>query len=146
MRLAAARDRLARLHHFADAPSEAYFNSYWSRAEVDNLLEQIARHADLYKRYQRLRAEQVKKITGSKEVNLWDMSVRATGMQPPRYNIAEASWIAVGMTSLEDWHLFTWSFGCTSRSPSRLPPSSSLARFAITSLALVLVEVPEPVW
>ena len=58
-----------------------------------NLLEQIARHADLYKRYQRLRAEQVKKITGSKEVNLWDMSVRAPGMQPPRYNIAEASWI-----------------------------------------------------
>ncbi|PYS50976.1 MAG: hypothetical protein DMF68_05695 [Acidobacteria bacterium] len=93
MRLATARDRLARLRHFTDAPSEAYFNSYWSRAEVDNLLEQIARRADLYKRYQRLRAENVKKITGSKEVNLWDMSVRAPQMQPPRYNIFEASQI-----------------------------------------------------
>ncbi len=45
VRLATARERLARLHHFADAPSEAYFNSYWSRAQVDNLLEQIASRA-----------------------------------------------------------------------------------------------------
>ena len=50
------------------------------------------------------------------------------------------------MTSLEDWHLFTWSFGWTLRSLPRLPPSSSPARLAITSLALVFVEVPEPVW
>src|SRR6185369_3598640 len=33
--LASARTRLARLHHFDDAPSEAYFNSYWTKAEVD---------------------------------------------------------------------------------------------------------------
>ena len=32
--------------------------------------------------------------------------------------------------------MFTWSFGCT----------PSPARFAITSLAFMLVEVPEPVW
>src|SRR5438034_4128009 len=50
-RLAGARTRLAQLHHFADAASESYFNSYWTKTEVDNLLEQIARHAKLYKRY-----------------------------------------------------------------------------------------------
>ena len=92
-RLAAARDRLARLRHYADAPSEAYFKSYWSRAEVDDLLEQIARGADLYKRYQRLRADRIKQLTGSKEVNLWDMSVRPSGMRPPRYTITQASQI-----------------------------------------------------
>jgi oligoendopeptidase F len=90
-RLAAARDRLARLHHFADAPGEAYFKSYWDRAEVDDLLEQIARHADLYKRYQRLRAEHVRRLTGSKEVNLWDIPAQPQGTRPPRYTISQAS-------------------------------------------------------
>ena len=90
-RLATARDRLARLHHFTDAPSEAYFKSYWSRAEVDDLLERIARQADLYKRYQRLRADHVKKIMGYQEVNLWDLSVRLPGMQIPRFTIDQAS-------------------------------------------------------
>jgi hypothetical protein len=59
--------------------------------------------------------------------------------------IAAASWIAVGMTSFEDWHRLTWSLGWTSRDP-RSPPRISVARLAMTSLALVLVDVPEPVW
>ena len=91
--LAGSRTRLAQLHHFADAPSEAYFNSYWSRAEVDELVEQIARKADLSKRYQHIRADYVKKITGYKEVNLWDMSLRPKGVQPPRYTIDQATQI-----------------------------------------------------
>ena len=57
MRLAGARTRLAQLHHFDDAATEAYFGSYWTKAEVDALLKQIAQKADLYKRYQRLRAD-----------------------------------------------------------------------------------------
>jgi len=44
------------------------------------------------------------------------------------------------MTSLEDWPKLTSSLGWT------LAPKISVARAAITSLALVLVEVPEPVW
>ena len=93
MRLASSRTRLAQLHHFADAASEVYFNSYWTKAEVDDLLEQIAQKADLYKRYQRLRADYIKKITGYKEVNPWDLSIRPPGMQPPRYTIDQASQI-----------------------------------------------------
>jgi oligoendopeptidase F len=91
MRLAAARDRLARVHHFADAPSEAYFGSYWSRAEVDNLLEGLAQHSSLYERYQRLRAEHVKKIMGYGDVNLWDLSARPQGTDVPRFTIDQAS-------------------------------------------------------
>ena len=56
-----------------------------------------------------------------------------------------ASCIAAGITSLDDWQMFTWSLGCTLFDP-RSPPSSSVARLAMTSLALVLVEVPDPVW
>ena len=52
--------------------------------------------------------------------------------------------MAVGMTSLLDCPKFTWSFGCTSLLP-RAPPSSSVARFEITSFVFMLVDVPEPV-
>ena len=93
MRLASSRTRRAKLRHFPDAPTEAYFGSYWTKAEVDDLVEQIARKADLYKRYQRVRADHLKKITGYKEVNLWDMSIPLPGMQRPRYTIDQASLI-----------------------------------------------------
>jgi hypothetical protein len=43
---------------------------------------------------------------------------------------------AEGNTSLDDWPMFTWSFGWTA-SPARLP---------MTSFAFMLDEVPEPVW
>ena len=59
---------------------------------------------------------------------------------------AAATWIEVGMTSLEDCPLLTWSLGWTgSREPSS-PPRDSIATFEMTSLAFMLVEVPEPVW
>src|ERR1700722_18745880 len=43
---------------------------------------------------------------------------------------------AEGNTSLEDWPMLTWSLACT----------FSPASVAITSLAFMFVEVPEPVW
>jgi oligoendopeptidase F len=59
-RLATARSRLARLHNFPDAASQAYFDSYWTKGDIDNLLSQLAQKADLFKRYQRIRAEYLK--------------------------------------------------------------------------------------
>ena len=47
-----------------------------------------------------------------------------------------ARWTAEGKTSFEDWPMLTWSLACAS------PPAS----FAITSLAFMFEEVPEPVW
>jgi oligoendopeptidase F len=78
-RLAGTRTRLAQLHHFADAASEVYFNSFWTKTEVDTLVEQIAQQAEVYKRYQLLRADHFKKTAGAKEG------------QPPRYTIDQAS-------------------------------------------------------
>ena len=49
-------------------------------------------------------------------------------------------WMADGNTSLLDCDALTWSFGWTGR------PSRSVARVAITSLAFMFDEVPEPVW
>ena len=78
-RLAATRTRLARLHQYSDAASEVYFNSYWTKAEVDDLLKQIAQKADLFKRYQGMRAAYARK------------SAKEKPFTPPRYNIDEAS-------------------------------------------------------
>ncbi len=54
------------------------------------------------------------------------------------------------MTSLLDWPLLTWSLGWTFFEPAVfepiLPPSSSTARLASTSLTFMFVEVAEPVW
>jgi oligoendopeptidase F len=82
-RLASTRTRLAQLHHFPDAASEVYFNSYWTKAEVDELVEQVAQHSELFKRYQRLRADYARKTTSTPE----EKSAR----QPPRYTIDNAS-------------------------------------------------------
>ncbi len=53
--------------------------------------------------------------------------------------------IAVGKVSLEDCERLTWSLGCTGDFEPSSPPSISIARLAITSLAFMLVWVPEPV-
>ena len=53
--------------------------------------------------------------------------------------------IAVGKTSLVDWDLFTWSFGCTGFFVPFFPPKISIALFAITSLTFIFVWVPDPV-
>ena len=79
-RLANARTRGAQLRHFADAASEVYFDSYWTKKEIDELVEQIALKADLFKRYQRLRAEHLKRET----------------TQPPQYTITQATEIIRG--------------------------------------------------
>ena len=47
-----------------------------------------------------------------------------------------ARWTAEGKTSFDDWPMFTWSLGW----------APSPARFAMTSLAFMFDEVPEPVW
>ena len=53
-----------------------------------------------------------------------------------------ARWMADGNTSLDDCEALTWSFGCTAPGS----PSFSLASVAMTSLAFMFDDVPEPVW
>ena len=61
---------------------------------------------------------------------------------------AAATCIAAGNVSFDDWPMLTWSLGWTAPSLPFAPtpkPSFTLATLAITSLAFMLVEVPEPV-
>ncbi len=63
-------------------------------------------------------------------------SCSIAGSSCSRTSETAARCTAEGNTSFEDCPMFTWSLGCT----------PSPARLAITSLAFVFVEVPEPVW
>lgn len=90
LRLAGAGTRLAELRYFQDAPSQVYFRSYWTRAEVDNLLEQVTQKADLYKRYQRIRADHAQRLTGAPEINIWDLGMRPPSFSQPRFTIEQA--------------------------------------------------------
>ena len=53
--------------------------------------------------------------------------------------------IAAGKVSLLDWLRLTWSLGCTGLLLPSSPPRASIALLAITSLAFMLLWVPEPV-
>lgn len=89
--LVKAKNRLAQLHHFEDAPTEIYFKSYWTKTEVVNLLHEVEKLSDVYKRYQRLRADYAKRRFGYTDVNLWDISARANANELPRFDIGQAS-------------------------------------------------------
>ena len=89
--LVRARNRLARLRNFEDAPSEVFFRSYLSREEVSALLERIGQLAHVYQRYQRLRAERAARRLGYADVALWDLAAAQGGGRPPRFTIEEAS-------------------------------------------------------
>jgi hypothetical protein len=78
---------------------------------------------------------------------LSEASSRASpGRRTSSIAASAARWVTVGMTSFEDWQRLTWSLGWTGRRAPRVSPSSSLARLAMTSLAFMLVDVPDPVW
>ena len=74
------------------------------------------------------------------------LSVRTTGSRRCCTCSTTAICMAVGKVSLDDCPRLTWSLGCTGVLLPSSPPSCSMARLAITSLAFMLDCVPEPVW
>jgi oligoendopeptidase F len=63
------------------------------------LLEQVGKLADVYKRYQRLRADYARKRSGYADVNLWDVSASLSGENVPRFTIEQASKVIRGALS-----------------------------------------------
>jgi oligoendopeptidase F len=85
-----AKNTVAQLRNFEDASAQIYFNSFWTKQEVHDLLERVAAAADLYKRYQKLRADYVGKKKSIPDVAYWDLS--GTSIENvPRFNITQAT-------------------------------------------------------
>ena len=69
----------------------------------------------------------------------------SAGTRPSWTSYAVAMDMAVGKTSLLDWDMLQWSFGCTGVLLPTRPPSISIARLEMTSLTFMFVCVPLPV-
>jgi oligoendopeptidase F len=84
-------DRVARLRRFDDAPSAIYFGMFETRASVDACLASVARHADLFRDYQTLRARHIQKALSLPNVHSWDLTAPIPGFVAPRFSIEEAT-------------------------------------------------------
>jgi oligoendopeptidase F len=89
LKLVNSRNQIAQERHFHNAPEQVYFDSFWTERQVSELLEQISQSAQIYKRYQMLRTDHVKKRTQYEDVNFWDLQAITTS--PPRFSIDRAS-------------------------------------------------------
>ncbi len=85
------RNRLAQMHHFEDAPAEVYFNSYWTKTEVTNLLEELGQRAQVYLHYQQQRLEHATEVLGVEHAKLWDIAASPPGVPSPRFSIEQAT-------------------------------------------------------
>jgi oligoendopeptidase F len=97
--LVKARNQKAQLHQFYDAPSEVYFDNYWSKQEVTHLLEHIEQHIGIYRHYQHLCAEHARIVLRLEQVNIWDVPTSSPGEIVPRFSIEEASQIILKAVS-----------------------------------------------
>ncbi|MBB3226330.1 oligoendopeptidase F [Luteibacter sp. Sphag1AF] len=77
-------DQSARLRHFPDAPSAAYFGRRFNRADVDAATHALEARADAWQDYQRLRASHAAKMMGVAQAHSWDMDL-PHGATPPKF-------------------------------------------------------------
>jgi oligoendopeptidase F len=82
-------DRVARLQHFPDAPSMVYFSRNLDRKAVTDALAAIETHAELFKGYQRLRAQHIAAMAGIVEVRSWDLYLPSPGFATPRMTLEQ---------------------------------------------------------
>ncbi|HXC11003.1 MAG TPA: M3 family metallopeptidase [Steroidobacteraceae bacterium] len=82
-------DRVARLRHFPDAPSAVYFKRNLDRKSVSEALDALENHVNLFKMYQRLRAERAAAMNGIADVRSWDLLLPTPGFVTPRMSLDE---------------------------------------------------------
>ena len=85
-RLVNANNRLAGLHHFKSAPEQFYWRSFLSQRDVDLLLSSISARADIYKKYEQVRAQHAENALRLK-ANLWDVDAIPTAA--PKFSFDE---------------------------------------------------------
>jgi oligoendopeptidase F len=97
--VARTQNEIAKLHHFKNGQSAAFFNDYLSDADVDNAFNQILGHGDIRKQYQQLSRSRIQQFTGYDFVHSYDMSLVPPGVVKPRFTIDQARNIVLGLTA-----------------------------------------------
>lgn len=84
-----AQTALAKTHHYADAPARKYDSLYCKPEETRSLLEAMAQHGDIPKRYEKLRSQDIERGY-HQPAHEWDMSAPAPGFTPPITSLSDA--------------------------------------------------------
>ena len=88
LRTAQAGNALARAHHFANAPDAHYFELWLEPERVRKLIGTVATHGDLLRRFQRIRAADVRRLYAIDNAQIWDVDLPPA--QAPHYSLAAA--------------------------------------------------------
>jgi oligoendopeptidase F len=84
-----AQDALAKSHHYPDAPARKYDDLYMDPAQTRALLNQIAQHGDLEKRFEKIRGQDFQRAYKA-PMQAWDFSAPQPGFVLPITSLAEA--------------------------------------------------------
>lgn len=84
-----AQTLLAKSHHYADAPARKYESLYCKPEETRALLDAMAQHGDVVKRYETIRAQEVERAY-HQPAHEWDMSAPQPGFTPPITTLSDA--------------------------------------------------------
>lgn len=77
-----AQDQLAKSHHYTDAPSRKYESLYLAPESARSLLDLMAAHGDVVKRYEKTRASDIERDY-HQPARAWDMQAPAPSFVPP---------------------------------------------------------------
>ncbi len=84
-----AQNLLAKAHHYADAPARKYDSLYCKPEETRSLLDAMALHGDVAKRYEKVRSLDIERGY-HQPAHTWDMSAPAPGLTPPVTSLLDA--------------------------------------------------------
>ncbi len=84
-----AQNLLAKAHHYPDAPARKYDSLDCKPEETRALLDAVAQHGDIAKRYETIRSQDIARGY-HQAAQAWDMSAPALGFNPPMTSLAEA--------------------------------------------------------
>jgi oligoendopeptidase F len=84
-----AQDALARIHHYPDAPARKYSSLYMNPAQTRALLDEMAKHGNVAKRFEQIRTHDFEEAYKS-PMQAWDLLAPQPGFVPPITPLAEA--------------------------------------------------------
>lgn len=90
-READARNTIARERHWPDYPSQAYGAGALTPDVVRALLQSVAFHSEVNKRYERARIAEIRREFGYDSVHVWDLTAPPSTIRAPRFTIQDAT-------------------------------------------------------
>jgi oligoendopeptidase F len=84
-----AQNLLAKAHHYAEAPARKYDSLYCKPEETRRLLDSMAQHGDIAKRYEKVRSLDTERGY-HQPAHAWDMSAPAPGLTTPVTSLPDA--------------------------------------------------------